>query len=196
MSEKFDIFTIKTNDLAPKSGRVLISEPFLPDYYFNRAVVLLVEHNDEGSLGVVMNKPTTEIVSDVIEDFPNFDSVLYLGGPVETEKIFFIHTRPDLFEDSHAINDELSWGGDIEELKELILLDLIRVDEVRIFLGYSGWNEDQLDAELKENSWLVSEIATDNLLNTKSEYLWKESVKTLGNNYKFWLNFPVNPELN
>ena len=196
MSEKFDIFTIKTNDLAPKSGRVLISEPFLPDYYFNRAVVLLVEHNEEGSLGVVMNKPSTEIVSDVIEDFPSFDSLLYLGGPMETDEMFFIHTRPDLFEDSHRINDEFFWGSGVDELKELILLNLISVNEVRIFLGYSGWNEDQLDTELKENSWLVSEIPTDNLFTIKSEYLWKESVKTLGANYNFWLNFPVNPELN
>ena len=196
MSEKFDIFTIKTNGLKPEPGKVLISEPFLPDYYFNRSVVLLVEHNEDGSLGVVMNKPSTEKVSDVIQDFPKFDSLLYLGGPVETEEIFFIHTRPDLFENSHEVNDELSWGGDVEELKELILLDLIKPHEVRIFLGYSGWNEDQLLTELKENSWLVSDFPTLDLMNTHAEILWKESVRTLGANYKFWLNFPINPELN
>ncbi len=196
MAEKFDIFAIRTNNVAPKPGRILISEPFLPDFYFNRSVILLVEHNDEGSLGVVMNKPTTRYISDAIDDFPEFKSFLYLGGPVSTDSLFFIHTRPDLFAESYPINGQLSWGADINELKELIVLNMIKPEEVRIFVGYSGWSKGQLQSELKVNSWVVGEMEPEKLMQAQADELWEQSVSTLGKDYRFWLNFPVNPELN
>jgi putative transcriptional regulator len=196
MAEKFDIFTIKSNNIAPKAGKILIAEPFLPDIYFNRSVILLVEHNEEGSLGIVMNKPSKEFVSDAIEDFPDFKGKLYLGGPVSTDRLFFIHSRPDLFDESYHIMENLYWGSSMKDLKDLIMLGLINAEEVRIFVGYSGWNENQLNEEIKNNTWLISSMGVPTLMNTKAEELWSKSVKTLGNKYRLWLNFPDNPEMN
>ncbi len=196
MAEKFDIFAIRSNNVAPKPGRILISEPFLPDFYFNRAVILLVEHNDEGSLGVVMNKPSTRYVSDAVEGFPESKAILYLGGPVSTENLFFIHARPDLFEESYPINENLFWGADIPELKELISLKMIQPEEFRIFAGYSGWSKGQLQHELKVNSWVVGEMEPEVLMQAQANELWEQSVRKLGKDYRFWLNLPANPELN
>ena len=87
MSDINDIIKIRTNNLKPTKGRILISEPFLVDYYFKRSVVLLAEHNDEGSFGLIINKPVDMHLGDVLHDFPDFNAPIYLGGPVKTENL-------------------------------------------------------------------------------------------------------------
>ena len=107
MSDINDILKIRTNNLKPSKGRILISEPFLIDYYFKRSVVLLAEHNDEGSFGLIINKPVDMHLSDILQDFPEFDAPIYLGGPVKTENLYFIHTKGNLIDESMKILDGL-----------------------------------------------------------------------------------------
>ena len=107
MGDINDILKIRTNNLKPSKGRILISEPFLIDYYFKRSVVLLAEHNDEGSFGLIINKPVDMHLGDVLRDFPEFDAPIYLGGPVKTENLYFIHTKGAMIEDSMKILDGL-----------------------------------------------------------------------------------------
>ena len=89
MEDSGNIFKIDPGNIKPMQGRVLISEPFLNDYYFKRSVVLLVEHDDEGSFGLIINKPLKLKLSDVSKEFSNFEADVYLGGPVKTENIYF-----------------------------------------------------------------------------------------------------------
>ena len=191
-----DIFKIKTNKIIPKAGKILISEPFLNDYYFGRSVILLTEHSQEGSVGFVLNKPIKIALNELLKDFPKFDSLISAGGPVKPDTIHYIHTLGDFLPDSIMITNGIYWGGDFVELKKLIKSGLIKKDQIRFFVGYSGWSANQLDNELKINSWLVSSLDVDTIMKKNEPSIWSESVLQLGDEYKIWLNFPENPKLN
>ena len=196
MTDISKYLTIKSNNIAPARGKLLISEPFLNDYYFKRSVVLLVEHNDEGSFGIIMNKPVDMKFNKVIKGFPDFDTQLFLGGPVKNDSLFFIHTLGSKISYSSEIIDGLYWGGDINEVKEMITLGILDKNDIRFYVGFSGWESKQLDGELKRNSWLVSEMNAQKLFNTNPDKLWKASLDTLGSDYEMWNNFPSTPEMN
>lgn len=191
-----DILTIKTNNIEPGKGKLLISEPFLGDYYFKRSVVLLADHNEEGSFGLILNKPLDIKLSEIVADLPEFDTKVYLGGPVESDNIFFIHTLGDQVEGSLEVLNGIYWGGNLEVIKEMMLLKKISPSEIRFFLGYSGWSPKQLDEELKRNSWVVSSTNSKDVFDAKPKMLWKKSLKRLGGDYSFWTKFPVDPMQN
>ncbi len=196
MSELDDLLTIKTNNITPGKGKLLISEPFLLDYYFKRSVVLLAEHNEDGSFGVIMNKPINASFNDIVKDFPEFEAQLFLGGPVKNDSLFFIHTLGDKIENSAEILEGLFWGGDIDQVKEMITLNLLNSDDIRFYVGYSGWASKQLEGELEKNSWVISRTTADNLMVTDPSELWGEILKTLGEEYSLWTNFPADPAAN
>lgn len=191
-----DILKVKTNNLKPGRGRILISEPFLYDYYFKRSVVLLAEHNREGSFGVIINKPMGLGFDEVVKDFPEFVGKVYLGGPVKTDSLFFIHTMGDEIENSMPIIKGLYWGGDLDKVKEMIVLNQLNDDNIRFFIGYSGWMPKQLDNELKRDSWLVSNMPAEEIMLSNPDLMWKKSVLEIGGRYKIWTNFPAEPTLN
>jgi putative transcriptional regulator len=142
--------------IKPNTGRILISVPFLQDFYFKKSVVLLAEHGSEGSFGIIINKPVEVKLSDIASEFEGFDAPVFLGGPVKTDSLFFIHTRPDLIDEGMPILDGLYWGGNIDTVKHLIKQGRLNKSEIRFFIGYSGWVANQLNRELEEKSWVVS----------------------------------------
>jgi putative transcriptional regulator len=196
MTDLNKIITIKANDMRPARGKILISEPLLSDNYFKRSVVLLAEHNEEGSFGIIMNKPIDNKFNEILKDFPDFGGPLYLGGPVSNSSLFFIHTLGDVIDNSQEIMDGLYWGGDIEAVRELILLKRIDINQIRFCVGYSGWGSNQLEDEIKRNSWLVSSLPPELLMNTSPDSLWEFALKGLGSEYSYWSNFPTDPGMN
>jgi putative transcriptional regulator len=168
----------------------------MPDFYFKRSVVLLAEHNKDGTFGVIINKPMDMKFDEVIKDFPDFDSRIYLGGPVNTDSLFFIHTLGEEIGNSLKIVEGLYWGGDIESVKAMIESNLINESNIRFFVGYSGWVPNQLNMELKRDSWVVSGINADTMMNTEPAKLWKRMLIELGGKYKLWTNFPSEPAMN
>lgn len=196
MKDLHSLLNIKTNNIEPARGRILISEPFLGDFYFKRSVVLLAEHGDEGSFGLIMNKPLSAQFNEVVKEFPEFESPVFLGGPVQNNNLFFIHTLGDKIAASQEILPGIYWGGDLDQIKELINLKKLRADDIRFFIGYSGWGSKQLDGELKRNAWVVSNTSADMLLNTLPRNLWEKSLKKLGGKYFIWTNFPSDPVMN
>jgi putative transcriptional regulator len=196
MTDINDILKIKTNNISPAKGKILISEPFLLDYYFKRSVVLLAEHNEEGSFGLIVNKPVEWKLGTILKGFPDFDAPVYIGGPVKTDSLFFIHTRADIIDDSLEILDGLYWGGDIEIVKELIMINQIASNEIKFFVGYSGWVAKQLEEELERNSWLVSKIKPQKIMQADTENLWDDTLEQLGEDYSYWTNFPSDPAMN
>lgn len=196
MKEIDRFIQIKSNDILPAQGRLLLSEPFMGDYYFGRAVVLLVEHNDEGSVGVILNKPITAKFNEVIKGFPDFEAPIYLGGPVESDSLFYIHTKGDQLEGATEIIKDLYWGGDIEALKELILIKRIEPKDIRFFIGYSGWAADQLDTELKKNSWVITQASYEKLFSIDPMSMWNKLLINMGETYQYWTKFPIDPNMN
>jgi len=190
-----------TEIISPAQGKILISEPFLKDFYFKRSIVLLAEHNEDGTFGLVLNKPTTIKISEIINDesfhvSEEFDCNVFLGGPVKTDSLFFIHTRNDLIENCIKIIDGLFWGGDIKLVNHLIENNILTKNDIRFYIGYSGWEPKQLDQELREHSWVVANTNVDFLLKNPPENLWKNAVKLLGKEYADWVNYPLDPQLN
>ena len=195
MELDIDFFSIENNKVA-KQGRVLISEPFLNDTYFRRSVVLLTEHSEEGSVGFVLNKPVALSVDDVLTDFPEIDTEVSIGGPVNTNTIHYIHTLGEIIPNSVKVFDSLYWGGDFNVVKQMISDKQIKGSEIRFFLGYAGWSPKQLENELSENAWLVSEMKAEHIMQGPDDNLWKEILEKSGDKYKTWVNFPENPGLN
>lgn len=186
-------FVIRSNSLDPKQGNILISEPLMNDFHFGRSVILLIDHiESEGSFGIIINKQLNAIVSQIVDDFPDFDAAVYLGGPVAEGQLFFIHTLGDLIPDSSPIIDGLYWGGDVETLKTLIATGIANEENTRFYLGYSGWDAGQLVSELVRNSWAISNITVEQYLNTPPEYMWSTFVQQLGKPYEMWNRFPKN----
>lgn len=188
--------TMKPTNIKPTSGKVLISEPTLKDIYFQKSVVLLADHGNDGSFGLILNKPLEVRFNSIVKDFPDFDANIFLGGPVNTKNLFFLHRRGDFVRDSQPIREGWFWGGEIEDVKSLISLGEMKKDDIRFYIGYSGWSENQLDEELKETSWLVSDPDLGSLIKTPTTEMWKKSVANLGKDYELWLNFPVDPSMN
>ncbi|HOO84351.1 MAG TPA: YqgE/AlgH family protein [Prolixibacteraceae bacterium] len=195
MNLNLDIFKIKSNNVAPEKGKILIAEPFLPGSYFNRSIVFLVEHNANGSVGFILNKPVNFQINEFYKEFPNYNDKIYIGGPVNIESLFFIHKLGDRIKGSVPIINDLWWGGDFDDLKQLMNDGQITNNQIRFFLGYSGWDKGQLKEELKEDSWIVSDIAPNLVINGQNE-LWHDMVKSLGGKYRLWENFPENPGMN
>jgi putative transcriptional regulator len=182
--------------LKPACGRFLISDPSLQDFYFRKSVVILAEHNKEGSFGLIVNKPVSVQLSEIVKDFPPFDSAVYLGGPIKTDSLFYIHTCGDVVKDSMKILDGLYWGGDIDQIQDLILKGSLLPDQIRFFIGYSGWSSGQLDQELELKSWVVSQAHKKHVLTNKPDKLWNNLLLAMGGEYKLWANFPADVTMN
>lgn len=180
-----------------KKGKLLIAEPALTgDVSFNRSVVLLAEHNAEGAVGFILNKPLEYDICDLVSEI-KVPLKVFNGGPVEQDNLYFIHKVPDLIEDSIEISDGIYWGGDFEKIVELVNTNIITENDIRFFLGYSGWASLQLDQELTSKSWVVvkNEYQSD-IIQKSTTAFWQEKMVELGGEYLIWSNSPENPTLN
>ena len=192
----YNFFEIENKNIAPEKGKILISEPFLRDSYFKRSIVLLTEHNKDGSVGFVLNKPIDMSVNEVFEGFPKMDAGVSIGGPVGTNTVHYIHVLGDLIPNSVNVIDDIYWGGDFDFVKGLIKSGKLNKKDIRFFLGYSGWHPNQLENELAENSWVVADIDASKIMRLVSPDLWKDTLSQLGEKYRMWANFPENPGFN
>ena len=180
-----------------KKGNLLIAEPtIIGDLSFNRSVILLADYNTEGSVGFIINKPLKYTIHDLIPDIAARFKI-YNGGPVEQDNLYFIHNIPELIPNSIEISNGIYWGGDFESTKELINKGAITNDNIRFFLGYTGWDENQLENEMESNSWIITSNSYENKIIGKSAtHFWKEQILELGGEYLIWSNAPENPYLN
>jgi putative transcriptional regulator len=185
-----------SNKLKPEKGRLLISEPFLPDPNFERTVVLLCEHNEEGSFGFVLNKPSVLKLGEIMEDLGSMDSVVFVGGPVQQDTLHFIHRNISI-SNAVEIAGTVNWGGDFESLLSLFDTKQLSATDVRFFLGYSGWGPGQLESEIEQDSWIVCDFVTDQLLfDTDPQELWRRALDNMGGRFSVYSNYPVDPRLN
>jgi putative transcriptional regulator len=128
---------------------------------------------------------------------PNCKFHVYLGGPVQNTNLYYIHTKGTLIENSIKIQKGVYWGGDFAQIKEMIDANLILKNEIRFFLGYSGWSTGQLDQEIEQESWLVNENPTTDLIlkSNQGNKFWIKLTKQMGK-FSVLANFPVDPNYN
>ncbi|AUP78000.1 YqgE/AlgH family protein [Flavivirga eckloniae] len=183
--------------LKPKKGNLLIAEPaIIGDVSFNRSIVLIADHSQDGSIGFILNKPLDYTINELV---PEIDVAfkVYNGGPVEQDNLYFIHKIPNLIPESIEISLGIFWGGDFSKVVELITKGEIKENDIRFFLGYSGWEANQLEDELKANSWVVTEnIYKNGIIEKDYKSFWKEKMLEFGGEYSIWSNAPENPNYN
>jgi putative transcriptional regulator len=196
MKPELDLFTIQPEDKIPEKGKILISEPFLPDTFFNRTIVYLADHTPEGSVGFILNKKLEIKVCDAISGFDSWEEFLSMGGPVAPDTLHYLHKLGDMIPKSVWVDEKIFWGGDIDFIRDLIKKGKINSSQIRFFLGYSGWSAGQLERELKENSWVIAKVKTDIVLNDPVANNWKRVLRSLNNKYRIWADFPESPDMN
>ncbi|MGB3468475.1 MAG: YqgE/AlgH family protein [Cyclobacteriaceae bacterium] len=197
-----DYFNI-SNQQKPTTGDVLISNPMMGDPNFERSIIYLCEHSNEGSLGLVLNKPSKVSLDEVIDDIESDEVPLFVGGPVEQNTLHYIYSvntdsiikKP--LEGAKKISGDIYMGGDFDELKDIYLTLPFNTSHVKFFVGYSGWSEGQLQKEIEDNSWVVvKDPPASDIFNSSSRIHWKDMMTELGGRYKMMSNYPVDPRLN
>ena len=174
-----------------------MAEPFMQDTNFRRAVVLVTDHtDDEGTVGFIINKPLAVRITDLVEDFPEIDALAYYGGPVSTNTIHYMHNVGLLLEGSTEIGPGVYWGGEFDKLKFLITQELIRSENIRFFVGYTGWSPGQLIEELDSGSWLTTEVHANYVFKSKPSRLWNQVMHHKGDLYSILAQLPEQPNLN
>lgn len=178
-----------------KKGYLLLAQPLLIDSYFSRSVILICDHNKNGTIGLQINKPLKSKVESIISK-PLIDQKVFLGGPVD-KNIFFLHKKNVFTNDSVKINNHLFFSKNIDYIESLILNKKIQQNQFKLFIGYSGWDSGQLEEELNKNSWIVVPKFDINIIFSKDyNNIWKEVLNNSSKIHKMFSNYPTNPRLN
>ncbi len=196
MKPEIDLFAILPEDKVPEKGKILISEPFLPDSFFNRSIVYLTEHNAKGSVGFILNKKLEIKLCDAVTGFEGWEEFLNMGGPVSPDTLHYLHNLGHIVPGSIKVESNIYWGGDIDSIRNLIKTGTVESGQIRFFLGYSGWSAGQLERELKENSWVTAKVGPEAIMQSRGSDSWKLVLRSLKNKYKIWADFPDSPDMN
>ncbi|GAB2812151.1 YqgE/AlgH family protein [Ferruginibacter profundus] len=160
------------------AGKILISTPSLDDPNFDKVVILIAEYNADGALGFVINKIFPRVFNELTEFKQSPPLPLYEGGPVEQEHLFFLHRRPDVIEGGIKVDEAVYYGGNFKQAVQCINDKMISTDDIKLFIGYSGWDNGQLQDEIAEGSWLVSDVVPAAIFSGNMATLWEEIYKS------------------
>jgi len=187
-------FKIKTG-IEPGAGKILIAEPLLSDPHFQRSVVYLCSHKEEGSFGLVLNKPLDKTLDYFIESLNREDIPIYLGGPVDSTSIHFMHTKVSLLGGEQA-GEGIYVDGDFQLAISLLEDGTLKPENILFFVGYSGWGFEQLQDEIERKSWLVSNTNQAQIFKQEKETLWKDAILALDKEFHVLTKLPLDPSLN
>jgi putative transcriptional regulator len=185
---------MELSDHSPGPGTLLIAPPAVMDPNFFRAVVLLCEHTKDGSFGLILNRPIEVEIDILSEELAGFDGGLSFGGPVQPDTLHFLH-RLDLPETA-SVMDGVGWGGDFDTLKALHREQSLTGQNLKLFLGYSGWGAGQLHDEIQAGGWIVAEADSAAVFEDPPKELWRKRLRRLGGEFAVLANFPIDPRLN
>jgi putative transcriptional regulator len=168
----------------------------MQDPNFKRSVILLCDHTDEGSFGLILNRPLKVEEDDLSSQLSGYSSGLSFGGPVQPNTLHFVHQLGEYITDSEQIDKTLYWGGDFDRLKQVSSLRPLQQAELKFFLGYSGWGEGQLEAEAENGDWIIAPNSTEIIFEVAAEKMWSTVLRRLGGEYAWIANYPTDPRLN
>jgi putative transcriptional regulator len=178
------------------TGSLLIAQPLLNDGSFNRSVILLTNHGEDGVVGFILNYKTHMVLRDIRPQMKHGNHPIYEGGPVSKNQLFFIHTLGERIEGAIPIGNNLFFGGDFHQLLDVIDNEVVLESEVRFFVGYSGWDKDQLDVELQQNAWFLRNEVKKDILKKDPFDLWAEELEKQNKNLRIFGEIGYDPSLN
>lgn len=177
-------------------GKLLLAEAFMEDPHFARTVVLLFEHSPNGAAGLVLNRISPLRTQLFFPDLAGADPFLFQGGPVSPEQVFMVHANPDLLTDADWIADSIYFGGNKPSL-ETVLSGQIQLNQsFRLFAGYSGWTDGQLEEEINQKAWYVGREAKLSDVFSNPETLWQRLVRSMGPEFEHLATAPRDPNWN
>ena len=183
--------------VKPERGDLLISEPYLPDPNFERTVIFICEHDENGTFGFVLNNKAQVELNDLIEEAGDYPANLFVGGPVEQNTLHFLHREPALASSSREVVPGIFWGGDFNQLTEMMNTRSIESTDLRFYVGYSGWAAGQLMDEMDAKSWIVLKGTSPSMIfDWDNQDLWKACLNTMGGKFRLMSNYPKDPRMN
>jgi putative transcriptional regulator len=159
------------------AGMFLISTPSLEDTTFDKVVIFIAEHNSKGAMGFIINQLFEKTFNELVEFKQSMPFAIYAGGPVENDKLFFIHQRPDLIAEGTAISNAIYLGGNFKQAVASINNTTLLQNDIKLFIGYCGWDPNQLEEEIAEGSWQIVDVDKETIFTTKVTSLWDELCK-------------------
>ena len=155
-------------------GALLISTPLLHNTNFEKAIIFITEYNEKGATGFVVNYPFARVLNELVEfnyakPFPLFD-----GGPVEKEGLFFLHRCSDIINNGNEVTGNIYMSGNFKQAVEAINKQDISTNDIKLFIGYCGWDAGELEAEIAEGSWKGLNVPLDIVFNDGKENLWDD----------------------
>jgi putative transcriptional regulator len=157
-----------------QTGNIIIGTDSLNGTNFEKAAIVITEHNEKGTIGYVFNKLFPRNFNELEEFKHSVPVTLYAGGPVQTDMLYFMHRRPDLIEKGEPVSGNVFIGGDFKEAVQLLNNAQLSVDDVRLFIGYCGWDANELEAEISEGSWQMTNAAVDIVFSASTESIWAD----------------------
>lgn len=155
-------------------GNIIISTYLLDDTSFEKVTVVITEHNEKGTIGYVFNQLFPRNFNELEEFKHSVPVPLYAGGPVQTDMLYFMHCRPDLITDGQQVANNVYMGGDFKKAVQLLNSGELPVADVRLYIGYCGWDVNELEAEIAEGSWQLTNASVDLVFSTSTESAWKK----------------------
>ncbi len=180
-------------------GDLLVASPLLRQPFFARSTVLLLDRDSrQGFIGLTLNN-ATDLRLDSL--FPSWDDArrvtVYSGGPVEPDRLFMLHSVPELFGKGLEVLPGLFVGAGLDNIREYVEGGGEISGKLRFFLGYSGWHAGQLEDEISAHTWAVNRHPDGhNILRGRGISYWERAVKALGSDFGDWIRVPENPSLN
>lgn len=154
-------------------GTIIISAPALQDPNFEKAVIVITEYNEKGALGFVVNKPFPRKLNELVEFSNAAPFALFAGGPVDTENLFVLHRRADLVTGNKYLFSNIYMGGDFQQIVQCINKGTITGNDIKLFIGYCGWDAGELEAELEEGSWIVTTM-NEQIIFSNDDNCWEK----------------------
>ena len=176
-------------------GKILISTPDISGDIFSRSVVLVIDHNESGAFGLILNKKNPEL-SKKVRKFFGFKTDIYEGGPVENDKTFVIAKGTPLTDFFIQINEDFYLTEDIDSMTANILEGTLLISDLKLFSGYSGWTAQQLESEVSRKMWTVVDVYNLDYTMPNDQNLWKNIMQNLGGEFLLWANAPQDVSMN
>ena len=180
-------------------GSLLVANPVLPDPNFSRTVVLLCNHDEQGSFGLVINRTAKLNASEMfshIDILKAYNEKVYIGGPVSQSTVFFLCRSSRKVEEVDEICAGVYLGSNLETLETVYPAIENPEQNIRFYLGYSGWSGGQLAGEMEQKSWLIQNAEERFVFLDQEKLVWPEVVNSLGEKYQYLIKAPVNPQWN
>ena len=196
------LFNLDDEQLVPVRGSLLVAKPTVADPIFRSSVVLMIEHDKQGSMGLMISNYQGWTLKHQLADVDCERGIpVFLGGPVGMDQLFYLHTLgPEVIPDALSLGGGLYLGGDFDVMQDY--LRHRRPDDgiegcIKFCLGYSGWEAGQLQQEIDRHDWaVVDALPLATIMSDQCDNIWHEAVAQFGDRYRLWLNWPIDPSFN